>query len=73
MKICVAGQDLFRLLLGVLRKVAQDDDDFVLDVERRVAVVREALRLGLLIVMRLAAILFAVRGVFAVLKLSLGA
>ncbi len=33
----------------------------------------EALRLGLLIVMRAAAILFAVRGIFAVLKLSLGA
>ena len=31
------------------------------------------LRFGLLIVMRLAAILFAVRGIFAVLKLSLGA
>jgi len=33
----------------------------------------ETLRFGLLIVMRLAAILFAVRGIFAVLKLSLGA
>ena len=33
----------------------------------------ETLRFGLLIVMRLAAIVFAVRGVFAVLKLSLGA
>jgi succinate dehydrogenase / fumarate reductase membrane anchor subunit len=32
----------------------------------------DALRLGLLIVMRLAAIVFAVRGIFAVLKLSLG-
>jgi succinate dehydrogenase / fumarate reductase membrane anchor subunit len=31
------------------------------------------LRLGLLIVMRLAAIVFAARGIFAVLKLSLGA
>ena len=36
-------------------------------------VANEALRLGLLIVMWLAAILFAARGVFAVLKLSLGA
>ncbi len=33
----------------------------------------EALRLGLLIVMRLASIVLAVLGVFAVLKLSLGA
>lgn len=33
----------------------------------------ETLRFGLLIVMRLAAILFAARGIFAVLKLSLGA
>jgi len=33
----------------------------------------ETLRFGLLIVMRAAAILFAVRGIFAVLKLSLGA
>jgi succinate dehydrogenase / fumarate reductase membrane anchor subunit len=33
----------------------------------------ETLRLGSLIVMRLAAIVFAVRGIFAVLKLSLGA
>jgi succinate dehydrogenase / fumarate reductase membrane anchor subunit len=33
----------------------------------------ETARFGLLIVMRLAAILFAVRGIFAVLKLSLGA
>ena len=33
----------------------------------------ETLRLGLLIVMRLAAILLAVLGVFAVVKLSLGA
>jgi len=33
----------------------------------------ETVRLGLLIVMRLAAILFAVRGILAVLKLSLGA
>ena len=33
----------------------------------------ETLRFGLLILMRLAAILFAVRGIFAVLKLSLGA
>ncbi len=33
----------------------------------------ETLRFGLLIIMRLAAIVFAVRGVFAVLKLSLGA
>lgn len=36
-------------------------------------VANEALRLALLIIMRLAAIVFAVRGVFAVLKLSLGA
>lgn len=33
----------------------------------------ETLRLGLLVVMRLAAIVFVARGVFAVLKLSLGA
>jgi succinate dehydrogenase / fumarate reductase, membrane anchor subunit len=33
----------------------------------------ETARFGLLIVMRFAAILFAVRGIFAVLKLSLGA
>jgi succinate dehydrogenase / fumarate reductase membrane anchor subunit len=33
----------------------------------------KTLRLGLLIVMRLAAIVFAARGIFAVLKLSLGA
>jgi succinate dehydrogenase / fumarate reductase membrane anchor subunit len=33
----------------------------------------EALRFGLLIAMRLAAIVFAARGIFAVLKLSLGA
>jgi succinate dehydrogenase / fumarate reductase membrane anchor subunit len=33
----------------------------------------ETLRFGLLIVMRLAAIVFAARGIFAVLKLSLGA
>ena len=33
----------------------------------------ETLRFGSLIVMRLAAIVFAVRGIFAVLKLSLGA
>jgi succinate dehydrogenase / fumarate reductase membrane anchor subunit len=33
----------------------------------------EALRFGLLIVMRLAAIVLAVLGIFAVLKLSLGA
>src|SRR5579863_4803553 len=33
----------------------------------------ETVRFGLLIVMRLAAIVFAVRGIFAVLKLSLGA
>src|SRR5271155_5251369 len=33
----------------------------------------EAVRFGLLIVMRLAAIVFAVRGIFAVLKLSLAA
>jgi succinate dehydrogenase / fumarate reductase membrane anchor subunit len=33
----------------------------------------ETLRLGLLIAMRLAAIVFAARGIFAVLKLSLGA
>ena len=36
-------------------------------------VVNETLRLGSLIVMRLAAIVFAVRGIMAVLKLSLGA
>src|ERR1051326_2909771 len=36
-------------------------------------VASETLRFGLLIVMRLAAIVFVVRGVFAVLKLSLGA
>jgi succinate dehydrogenase / fumarate reductase membrane anchor subunit len=36
-------------------------------------VANEALRFGLLIVMRLAAIVFAARGIFAVLKLSLGA
>jgi succinate dehydrogenase / fumarate reductase, membrane anchor subunit len=33
----------------------------------------DTLRFGLLIVMRLAAIVFAARGIFAVLKLSLGA
>jgi succinate dehydrogenase / fumarate reductase membrane anchor subunit len=33
----------------------------------------EGLRFGLVIVMRLAAIVFAARGIFAVLKLSLGA
>jgi succinate dehydrogenase / fumarate reductase, membrane anchor subunit len=33
----------------------------------------ETVRLGLVILMRLAAIVFAVRGIFAVLKLSLGA
>ena len=33
----------------------------------------EALRFGLLVAMRLAAIVFAARGIFAVLKLSLGA
>src|SRR5712692_2812574 len=33
----------------------------------------EAYRFGLVVVMRAAAILFAVRGIFAVLKLSLGA
>ena len=36
-------------------------------------VASETLRLGSLIVMRLAAIVFAVRGILAVLKLSLGA
>jgi succinate dehydrogenase / fumarate reductase membrane anchor subunit len=36
-------------------------------------VANEALRLALLIIMRLAAIVFALRGIFAVLKLSLGA
>jgi succinate dehydrogenase / fumarate reductase membrane anchor subunit len=36
-------------------------------------VANETLRFGLLIVMRLAAIVFAARGIFAVLKLSLGA
>jgi succinate dehydrogenase / fumarate reductase membrane anchor subunit len=35
-------------------------------------VANETLRFGLLIVMRLAAIVFAARGIFAVLKLSLG-
>jgi succinate dehydrogenase / fumarate reductase, membrane anchor subunit len=33
----------------------------------------ETVRLGLVILMRLAAIVFGVRGIFAVLKLSLGA
>jgi succinate dehydrogenase / fumarate reductase membrane anchor subunit len=36
-------------------------------------VANETLRFGLLIVMRLAAIVFSARGIFAVLKLSLGA
>src|SRR6185369_7253348 len=34
------------LLIGILGEVAQDDDDLVFDIDGRVAVVSEVLRLG---------------------------
>ena len=42
-QVGVSREDAFRLAIGVLWKIAEDDDDLVLDVERRVAVVRESL------------------------------
>ena len=45
-QVGVARQDPLRLLVGVLGEVAQDEDDLVFHVERRVAVVAEVLAVG---------------------------
>ena len=45
-KIRVPGENRLRLRLRILGEVAQHEDDLVLHVERRVAVVRESLSVG---------------------------